>query len=461
MNNNAEFISDERKLSLQAGDLFDRVINLKIICRDENGNTEEFVIRSDYELILPDSAFYPEHSNKGYIIRKCTYKPSIKVQCKMVTSNVGTSISVTVSNFFMLTKDGQHLRSFNASQYTIIAVEVVMGYWGQLKDSLNPDTATIKDYFDIKAIKGADRIVISAPIVVTTDKLPPDSAIRMHGYVAGIYTDPVAITNINTPIKALQKPVATSGTDIETIFFENITRRYLNNSKLVATANGFSTPNLSPVEAGKATKVGNKEIKAEDSGLLSMPDAKDYGVQVFLSDEVKKSKLKELYDSEGNKVETRVYFEAGWTIGQTVTRIMSYIDQELEFTFSLEGDILIYTPKEMQDVQALNEAYTEQGMYKGTVLMNKELYNGRLPAVYNINIDAVATIVCPFFTFIQPFQYVEFASRYALTSVVSYYASYNPTIYRFLVISASISFATVDEVNEVQLTAVSAKDSAV
>lgn len=125
MNNNAEFISDERKLSLQAGDLFDRVINLKIICRDENGNTEEFVIRSDYELILPDSAFYPEHSNKRYIIRKCTYKPSIKVQCKMVTSNVGTSISVTVSNFFMLTKDGQHLRSFNASQYTIIAVEVV------------------------------------------------------------------------------------------------------------------------------------------------------------------------------------------------------------------------------------------------------------------------------------------------------------------------------------------------
>ena len=112
----------------------------------------------------------------------------------------------------------------------------------------------------------------------------------------------------------------------------------------------------------------------------------------------------------------------------------------------------------MQDPEVINKAYTDQGLYKGTVLYNKKLYNGRLPAVYNINIDAVATITCPFFTFIQPFQYVEFASRYALTSVVSYYAQYNPTIYRFLVINATLTFATVEDINEMHITAVSAKD---
>ena len=149
----------------------------------------------------------------------------------------------------------------------------------------------------------------------------------------------------------------------------------------------------------------------------------------------------------------------GWTVGQTVARIMSYMDKELDYTFSLDGDILIYTPTEMQDAEGLTKAFHSQNLYKNTVLANSKLYNGRLPAVYNINIDAVATIVCPFFTFIQPFQYVEFASRYALTSVVTYFASYKPTIYRFLVISATISFATVDDVNEVQITAVSARDS--
>ena len=116
-------------------------------------------------------------------------------------------------------------------------------------------------------------------------------------------------------------------------------------------------------------------------------------------------------------------------------------------------------PPPVSNVQGIADEYDKQGLYKHTVLANKLLYDGKLPAVYNINVDAVATIVCPFFTFIEPFQYVEFASRYALTSNVAYFASYAPTISRFLVISATISFATQEEVNEVQITAVSAKES--
>ena len=110
-------------------------------------------------------------------------------------------------------------------------------------------------------------------------------------------------------------------------------------------------------------------------------------------------------------------------------------------------------------MKRLYTSFFKEGVYKDTVLVNKALYDNKLPAVYNINVDAVATIVCPFFTFFEPFQYVEFARRYALTSLVSYFASYSPTIYRFLVINALISFATVDEVNEVQITAVAMNES--
>jgi hypothetical protein len=331
-----------------------------------------------------------------------------------------------------------------------------MGYWGQLRLPQN-QVPTYKEYFNIEAKNGADKIIIKAPIVVTTDKLPPDSVLRIHGYVGQIYSDPVAITKVTSPIKAVEKPVASSGTDLEKVLFDNITRRYYNIGNNVNGDNiRFLKSNL-PVSQTRGIP---STIKWDENGLMSESDAKQYGVKVFLSEGIKKLKLHKKKASDDSEVDQNVYFEPGWTIGQTIARIMSYLSAELEFTFSNEGDVLVYTPKEMvENIQGIADAFDKQGVYKQTVLANKLLYDGKLPAVYNINIDAVATIVCPFFTFIEPFQYVEFASRYALTSTVAYFASYAPTISRFLVINASISFATVDEINEVQLTAVSALDS--
>jgi hypothetical protein len=78
-----------------------------------------------------------------------------------------------------------------------------------------------------------------------------------------------------------------------------------------------------------------------------------------------------------------------------------------------------------------------------------------LPCVYNINIDAMATIVCPFFTWLNPFQYFYFKTRYALSNTVSFYANYNPSVYKFFAINCLISFATVEDINEMQIMAVS------
>lgn len=458
-----ELIPNEQKLDFQVGDIFDRIINLKLNCHNKvTDERESFVIRSDYEIVWTnmhfDSSGNLSTGDNSYLIRRCSMKPSIKVQCKMVTSNLGTSVDVYVSNFFMLTPDGRHLRSFNESQYVIETVELVMGYWGQFKLPHN-QVPTYEEYFNLEAKNGADKIIIKNGIVVTTDKLPPDSVLRIHGYVGQIYSDPIAITKVTSPIKAVEKPVASSGTDLEKVLFENITRRYYNIGNNVNEENIRSLKSNLPVSQVNGIP---STIGWDVNGLMSEDDAKKYGVKVFLSDGVKKLKLPKKKDAEGNEVDQNVYFESGWTIGQTIARIMSYLSAELEFTFSNEGDVLVYTPKEMvEDLQGIADSFDRQGIYKQTVLADKLLYNGKLPAVYNINIDAVATIVCPFFTFIEPFQYVEFASRYALTSTVAYYASYAPTISRFLVINASISFATVDEVNEVQLTAVSAIDSKV
>jgi hypothetical protein len=331
-----------------------------------------------------------------------------------------------------------------------------MGYWGQFKRADESLPMTYDDYFTIKAENGADKITMTGSIVVTTEKLPPDSMLHIKGYVADIYGSPVTVSKIATPERALSNPVASSGTDLEKVMFENITRRYFNKHSIIDDTDKL---HLLAVNV-TVSDIMNLPVKLVlKDGLMSEANAKQYGVHVYLSDEAKKLVLRKKKDGEGNEKDQNIYFEAGWTIGQTITRIMSYLDADLEFTFSNQGDVLIYTPEEMiENLQSIQESYEKQGLYKQTVLANPIQYDGKIPAVYNINVDAVATITCPFFTFIEPFQYVEFASRYAITSTVSYFASYSPTILKFLVISATISFATVDDVNEVQITAVSARE---
>lgn len=467
----AVFTSDENKLHLTAGDLFDHIINLKLVCENKvTKEMETFVIRSDYELVytnvdLDNFIRQADNTNKKYIIRRCTFKPSIKIQCKMVTSNVATSVDIFVNNFFMLTKNGDYLRSFNESQYYIKSVTIAMGYWGQFEHTVDPTSKNaLEQYFDIKAENGADSLTLTSPIVVTTDKLPPDSTLHLHGYVADIYGSPVGITNIDDAQKAFSKPSISSGTDMEAVFYDCITRRYINPHTYMED-NKIGTlkiKKLVPVSKDSDVEFIRSLVLDPETNQLSDADAKQYGVQVYLSEKVKDMKFKKVYDSDGHEVDRKIYFEPSWTIGQTIVRIMSYIDADLEFTFTLKGDVLIYTPEEMiDDVEGISKGIYEDGVYDDTVLASKDLYNNALPAVYNINIDAVATIVCPFFTFLQPFQYVEFASRYAITSTVSYYASYKPTIYRFLIINATISFATEEAVNEVQISAVSARDSVI
>ena len=464
MNREAIFITDEQKLNLTQNDLFDRIINLKLTCFNEvTLEREAFVIRSDYEMVYPDTnlpidgTIQPALKNQC-VIRRCTQKPSIKVQCKMVSTNTGISVHVYISNFFMLTKDGKHIRSFNNSQYRIETVEIAMGYWGQFRrQSWESETPSYDEYFNIEARNGADKITIVSPIVVTMENLPPDSVLHIKGYVAGIYDSPVAVSNVNTVELAKRNPVISSDEGIKSLMYNAITRRYLNEHYTVD-------------DNGTSVKFSRKLYKISDiknfpvavsydktTGLISEQDAKNYGVQVYLSDKVAEIELPKARDSKGNEVTKQFFFEQGWTIGYTIARISAFLQSNLEYTFTASGDVLIFLTDETNDPESIYKSFAKQKIYDNTVATKQ--YEEELPAVYNINIDAVATIVCPFFTFIQPFQRLKFASRYALTSIVSYFASYSPTVNSFQAINANISFATVDDVNEVQITAVAHKSN--
>lgn len=464
---NASFIKDEQKLNLTQNDLFDKIINLKLTCYDiKTGKREAFVIRSDYEIIYPDADLPIDGNIIPYlrnhcVIRRCTYKPSIKVQCKMVSTNTGISAEVYVSNFFMLSQDGQHLRSFNNSQYRIETVEIAMGYWGQFRIGKESDyrVPTYDEFFTIKAQNGADKLTLAGAIVVTTDKLPPDSVLHIKGFVADVYSSPVAVSKVDTPQKAQKHLVTSSSTGFAKIAFDSITRRYLNKHSLTdgEVTDIVKRSNNIPVSDIESFPVSVSYDK--ETGMLSEADAKKHGTKVYLSDGVKALEIPKVVDSEGKEVEKKFYFELGWTIGQTVARLTSFLCSDINFTFNKNGDVLLYLTGEANDPEGLYHSFLKSGMYDNSVLANKSMYDNKLPAVYNINVDAVATIVCPFFTFFEPFQKIEFATRYALSSMVSYFASYAPTVYSFMIINAFISFATVDAVNEVQITAVASRDS--
>ena len=355
----------------------------------------------------------------------------------------------------MLTKDGKHIRSFNSAQYKIESVEIAMGYWGQFKRKDEEKPMTYDEFFTIKAENGADKITIVAPIVVTMEKLPPDATLHIKGYVANLYGSPVAVSNITDAKTAGAKPVIKSGEGIQELLYRGITRRYFN----LHTVTDDESRSRKIVKVSEISKFVTGVSYDKETGYLSEEDAEKYGTRFYITDKVKEIKIPKTKDSDGNEVDKKFNFEFGWTIGMTLARLSSFLQVELNYTFNTHGELLIYRVDEVNDPDSLYRVFAERGAYNNSVFSDKALYDGKLPAVYNINVDAVATIVCPFFTFLSPFQRIEFASRYALTSVVSYFANYSATNYVFTAINASVSFATVDDINEVHITAVTANEA--
>lgn len=423
-------------------DLIDRVINVKITTKSFSANDEGkvedvFVIRSDYEIV--------ELSNGTYTIRKCNMKPAIKVQYEQVASGTAISIDLFMSNFFVMTKDGRTLMSFNQQTYDIAKVEIQMGYLGQfntllgLSDGVNISDLTYEDLFDFdREGAGIQTIVINDVEKVTTEKLVPDYTLCIHGYVGNtisVADSPMKdVSYAKIPDSAYFK---TKDKPIPSLFYKYVTRRFINNNNI--------TPKTKKVPA------------LENDGFLSEANAKEYGVKVLCSTKVQGLTLPEIKDNEGNVKEISDYMFFGGndnTVDATIQRIIEYTRKDITYTRLNNGDVLVVGIDELtqNNIASLFEDI------KSVVDSNTQLqanFSNKIPCVYNINIDALATIVCPFFTWINPFQYLYFETRYALTSTVSFYANFNPSIYKFYAIRCIVSFATVEDINEMQITAVS------
>lgn len=462
--NKAGFLSDENKTNLNQHDFYDRIINVKIVAGKDDEAETEYVIRSDYEVVYEqynyENLFSTEtFSPNRYRIRRCVHKPSIKVQYKMVSAETGTEIDLYLTNFFMLTSDGRQLRNFTKNDLPITRVEIAMGYWGQFRHSdFTLSTWKIDDLFNISSSgRGADVVVVRDLIVVTTDKLPPDSVIHLHGYVANISDSAVSSSVVSNSTQAEMNAVASSSplgkkSPMESLLYKEITKRFLK-EKIVNR--GDKAKSLADTKG----ILNHKPAIDPVSGLMVDAEADIYGVRIITSDGVDALPINQLKGSDGTPVENNAYFEAGDSIGKTMNKIRSCINNDLCYRFLDDGNMLVFLLDETKEenIHELGKTYERKGAYAETALA--KVYSNKIPAVYNINIDAISTIVCPFFAFVNPFQTIEFATRYALTNNVAYLADYDTSLYKFRTLKVSVSFATVEDVNEMQIMAVSVKDA--
>ena len=432
--------------SFTPADLFDRIINLKLTTQDYKDKKgivkhDEYVIRSDWEIYYPELGKIAtgEVSDTALLteryVRRCVYKPSIKVQYKQIASGTAIEIDIFISNFIMLSSDGRSLMSFSNLTYPLGQVEIQMGYFGQF----NNKPKNFKEFFDFTNKRNVDTITVNVGSgYVQTDKLPPDGVLHIHGYVGSCYNASISDlqgVEVKSDWKTLNAPILKYDTYLQNYLFTNITRR-------------FTRKAVNPVEV----------TIDKDSGLMGAPEAEEYGVKVFLSDklaEIDKELTKKYSakDKNGNLIENKkVKGIYSGTVVQAMNLVRDDVGIDISFKALTDGNFIAYLAEEAYDTEALAKALKKYKDKDTNLLeagnVGSEVYQNILPAVENITTDALCTIVCPFFYFLNPFDLIRFKSRYALGGVVSYYADFNVKESKFYALYMTVSFATVDDINE-------------
>lgn len=439
------FLQDKYKADLNNNDFFDRIINVKLVTSKGN----EYVIRSDYEIIYPSKEIsnvlygkgFSSLSNKCYI-QKCQFKPSIKVTYNQVSNDCVIGLDVYITNFYVFGKNGKVLMQFTSKDERLISVEVAMGYWGQFKN-LKPDT--IAEWADFSKFNGKGRYglqTIKCTVEYSkVDKLTPDAVFHIHGY-CGTTSEPLTATVADTRTALMSDKALTYQTSSSSTLLDCLTKtlsvRFLRN----------------PLTIDETVSVIDKS-----SGLLLKSKVSDYGVKFYTSEgaeEKFKKACEPLISADNKKVYQVININASNCIQNALRNTLFEIDPYFLFLPIVDGasgdtGYMIFVKEETNNLPALREKFS--GASKLPENKEESYYDNTLPAVYNITNDgAMCSISCPFFTFIQPFSPVVFNSRYALTKLVSYYiGSETKGDITYTVINANISFSTCDSTNEMLL----------
>ena len=446
--------SKQDAILLTPNDLFDRIINVRLNMVNPSAENktdrilDSIVIRSDFEIVYENLKITNllrtlELPSSGYYIQKCTFKPSIKVQYKRLSGNIAVQIDVFIDNFYALSKDNKFLAQFNAKNYKVSTVDIMLGYFGQFA-AFQPVDATT--YMSFTPPVGVTLLKGCQVLYVTQDKLPPNGTLHITAVVGTVTKAPVD-TKAKFPLKysllpptGLLKTYSLEKKSIIDIFFDNITRRFCKSASLDSKT--FAALITDPV-----------------TGLMNVAGAKLVGVECVLSPEAMKVKIGSLKDSEGKEIPNKLLSI------DTQSDLLSCFNQinttlfsgQLQATMLNDGSLLIFTKDEISNTEK-SEKLMQLLKLKYSVESPVLFYQNRLPAVYNIVTGVTSEIICPFFFLVSPFQEIRFKNRYATGSAVAYFTDFTTHESVFYALSMSVSFATVDDINEMTINCITRKE---
>lgn len=436
------FLKDKYKPDLNNNDFFDRIINVKLVTSKGN----EYVIRSDYEIVYPAKSVGAVLSGKGFdrlqnkcVIQKCQFKPAIKVAYNQLSRSCIVGLDIYITNFYAFGNNGKTLMQFTSKDERLVSVEVAMGYWGQFK-SLKPES--IAEWKDFSKFNGKGRYglqtIKSNVEYAKIDSLTPDAVFHIHGYCGS--TDLPLTSTVTDTTSLLQSEKAltyqtSSSSTLKDFLTKTLSCRYLKNP---------------------LTDADMEKVIDSSTGLLKKTAVEDYGVKFYVSDgaEAKFTDIAQpLIGADGKKVNQVFNVSVSNCVQNALRNTLFELDPYFLFQPIIDGltgdtAYMVFVKEEVNDLPTLREKFTGVSALPDNKI--DSYYENILPAVYSITHDGtICNISCPFFTFIQPFSPVVFNSRYALSKLINYYASAESSgdiVYN--VINVNISFSTCDSANE-------------
>jgi len=463
----------KRSIERTADDLFDKIINLKFICK----SGRSFSIRSDYE------AMHHKDGTTGF--KKCVQKPDIKVEYKQVSQNVAIEIDIRVTNFFIEDGDKLDEESLNTANGDPVEWCVIqMGYRAQFPNWTSPERNNVSQFYDLNnnaltteaEVRRGNQILVQI-LTGYPESYPPDKVMYFKGIVGNMAAGLRWNHSEAELIKGYGDPDFPQGmSEIQDALFQFITRRFIrpgilhiaetvqNAKNLEAITNTTELSFKQTIKVSHASRYRDnkygvvedtelgldkdswEELGLLENGLMSVDDARTFGVPCYVSKTLQNMRANAYYNRDITEEEGEVlrpipptpFNDIQNTVGAQLVSLQQHYSF-LRWYVLMDGSFFFYHENDT-DEDLWNDPFTKS-MQRDNIVC--------LPAIYDITPSGTRTIRCPFISFISPMMTVLFESSFALGTLTGFF--YPPQTNAFQVITSTVKFATVQDDNQMEL----------
>jgi hypothetical protein len=465
----------QHSLELTADDLFDRIINLKFIRK----STRTFTIRSDYEPV-----FYTDNTIS---FKTCTQKPDIKITYKHVAESVAIEVDIEVTNVYIGDADKESTeRMFTAEGDPVQWCIIQMGYRQQFPDWTKiAQTTDLARFWDLNnnnitteaEVRRGRQIVVQI-LTGYPKTYPPDRVLYFKGIIGTFEKGLRWNHTADDLVKGYGDPdFPNDYSELEMVLFQFVTRRFIRASVQHLAATEESLANITEkrfkqtiqiygyrnyeerstdalqrlytsavLVQGHTTDTSWTELPLLENGIMPVTEALKFGVICAVSKTLRSMSAHALYGYGLTKEQAAAlrpippdpFNDMQDTLGGQLVAIQQHYPFIRWYELT-DGSFYVYHEKDT-DKDLWSDPFIKT-LQKEQVIP--------LPGIYDMTPSGTRTIRCPFVSCISPMTTVLFQSRFTLGTLVSYF--YPPKTNAFLVIIASIEFATVQDSNVMEL----------